>query len=76
MPQVDQETGDRHREPAVVLKKHRWCSELPGAEPIVEAVLCGNALFGVTASSDSPGVEIAVGDEVEVLTTDEALLPM
>lgn len=76
VPQVDQETGERHHEPAVVLKAHRWCAALPDAEPILQAVLCGNALFGVTASAEPIGAEIAVGDEVEVLTTSEALLRM
>jgi uncharacterized protein YcbX len=76
VPQVDQDTGDRHREPALVLKKHRWCAELPTATPILQTILCGNALFGMTASASAVGTVITVGDEVEVLATDEALLRM
>lgn len=76
VPQVDQDTGERHREPAVVLKEHRWCTELQGAEPILQAICNGNALFGMAASARPVGAEIAVGDDVEVLVTAPALLPM
>ncbi len=29
IPQVDQQTAERHKEPAKVLKKHRWCTSAP-----------------------------------------------
>ena len=29
IPQIDQLTADRHREPAKVLRRHRWCTEAP-----------------------------------------------
>ena len=32
IPQVDQVTAQRHREPAKVLRAHRWCTEGTGAE--------------------------------------------
>lgn len=76
VPQVDQATGERHREPALVLKQHRWCTELPGADPIVQTICVGSPLFGMTASGAPIGAELAVGDEVEVLVTGSALLPM
>jgi uncharacterized protein len=74
VPQVDQETGERHREPAIVLKAHRWCPELPDATPLEKMMLPGNALFGMASSIEPVGAEIAVGDEVEVLATGEPLL--
>lgn len=74
VPQVDQDDGSRHREPAVVLKKHRWCEALPDQSELVQMILCGNALFGVASSATPEGVEIAVGDEVEVVETGPALL--
>lgn len=74
VPQVDQETGERRREPAVVLKAHRWCLELPDASPLEQMMLPGNALFGMASSIEPVGAGIAVGDEVEVLETGEALL--
>jgi uncharacterized protein YcbX len=74
VPQVDQDTGARHKEPAVVLKAHRWCAELPESSSLVQAILCGNALFGMASSATPEGAEIAVGDEVEVTSTQEPLL--
>ena len=29
VPQVDQVSGQRHKEPALALKAHRWCTEAP-----------------------------------------------
>lgn len=74
VPQVDQDTGARRKEPAVVLKAHRWCAELPDASPLEQMMLPGNALFGMAASIEPVGVEIAVGDVVEVLSTGEPLI--
>jgi uncharacterized protein YcbX len=74
VPQVDQDTGARHKEPAVVLKAHRWCRELPHGNPLEQLMLPGNALFGMAADIETRGVDIAVGDDVEVLAAGEALL--
>ena len=74
VPQVDQDTGERRKEPAVVLKAHRWCPDLPDASPLEQMMLPGNALFGMASSIEPSGTEIAVGDPVEVLETGEALL--
>ncbi|MEA3056872.1 MAG: uncharacterized protein QOD30_2304 [Actinomycetota bacterium] len=74
VPQVDQETGDRHREPALVLKARRWCTRAGELPELLRPVLEGNALFGVTAAATPAGVRIAVGDDVEVLETGPAVL--
>ena len=74
VPQIDQLTGERHREPAVVLKAHRWCSAVDG-DGFATAFLPGNALFGMAGSIVPEGGTIAVGDEVEVLDTAPALVP-
>jgi hypothetical protein len=75
VPQVDQITGERHREPALVLKAHRWCTELDTDDGIARAILPGNALFGMGAAIGPEGATIAVGDDVEVLEQAPALLP-
>ena len=74
VPQVDQVDGRRHKEPAVVLKAHRWCVDVPNGTPLEKMMLPGNALFGMASSIEPVGAEIAVGDEVEVLATKEPLL--
>ena len=74
VPQVDQVTGDRRKEPAVVLKAHRWCTSIEG-DGFAQAFLPGNALFGMASSIEPIGAELAVGDDVEVLDTAPALLP-
>jgi uncharacterized protein YcbX len=74
VPQVDQETGARHREPALVLKARRWCTTADELPELLRPVLEGNALFGVTAAATPVGARIAVGDGVAVLETGPALL--
>ena len=73
IPQVDQDTGERHREPAIVLKRLRWCSDAPGIPEAVRGLIAGNALFGVGASIRQAGAVIAVGDPVELSATREPL---
>lgn len=74
VPQVDQETGERHKEPAKVLRARRWCTDGAAAPAgMVEAVE-GSALFGVGAAIDPVGTVIAIGDEVEVLERGPNLL--
>jgi uncharacterized protein len=75
VPQVDQSTGERRREPALVLKAHRWCDAVETEDGIARAILPGNALFGVGAAIVPEGATIAVGDEVEVLETTMPFLP-
>jgi uncharacterized protein YcbX len=75
VPQVDQDDGTRHLEPALVLKQHRWCTWVPeGVHPIAAAMLPGNGLFGMSGAIEPAGASIAVGDEVVVVETAPALL--
>ena len=74
MPQIDQDTGARHREPAVVLKRHRWCTDASSLPESLRPLLAGNALFGVAASIAPAGATITVGDPVDVHTTGTPLL--
>lgn len=72
IPQIDQIDGTRHREPAKVLKAHRWCSHAPSVPAALRPVLEGNALFGIACSVDDtnePRATVAVGDEVIVHRT-------
>ncbi len=64
VPQVDQVDGTRHREPAKVLKAHRWCSAAPSVPEALRPVLEGNALFGIACSVVEAGPTVAVGDPV------------
>jgi len=75
IPQIDQVTAERHREPAKVLRSHRWCSSVPDAPGHVRRAVEGNALFGVTFTSLDEGAVISVGDEVEVAVTAAPLIP-
>lgn len=74
MPQVDQDTGQRHNEPAVVLKRFRWCSEAPTLPEAVQSVMAGNALFGIAASIAPVDATITRGATVEVLATRTPLI--
>jgi uncharacterized protein YcbX len=69
IPQVDQIDGTRHREPAKVLKAHRWCSDASSVPEALRPVLEGNALFGIACSVAEPGATVAVGDDVVVHRT-------
>ncbi|MDE0498587.1 MAG: MOSC domain-containing protein [Acidimicrobiaceae bacterium] len=74
VPQIDQDTGERHREPALVLRKHRWCSVAEGFSPGMRGMLEGNAVFGVACTIDPEGVAVSVGDPVNVTATGPPLL--
>lgn len=69
IPQVDQLDGSRHREPARVLKAHRWCSQAPSVLAALRPVLEGNALFGIACLVVRAGATVAVGDDVIVHRT-------
>jgi uncharacterized protein YcbX len=73
VPQVDQETGERHKEPAVVLKAHRWCTEAAGLPPGVRAAVENKGIFGIGCAAGPVGAEIAIGDS---LTVDEVMSPV
>ncbi len=77
VPQIDQDTAERHREPAVVLRKHRWCDDAGEAypdRPGMRGMLEGNALFGVACSIEPSGAVLRVGDPVSVASTREPVL--
>jgi hypothetical protein len=76
IPQIDQTTGDRHREPAKVLKRHRWCTEAPTIAGGFRRIVEGNALFGIGCAIGPPGATLRVGDEVAVTTTAPPVLAM
>ena len=74
VPQVDQDTGQRRREPAIVLKRFRYCSEASSLPEALRALIAGNALFGVGGSIAPEGAVITLGEPVEVVATGEPLL--
>jgi uncharacterized protein len=74
VPQVDQDAGERRREPAVVLRARRWCTSATDLPEFLRPMLEGQALFGVMAAATPIGARIAVGDAVEVLETGPAVL--
>jgi uncharacterized protein YcbX len=75
VPQVDQETGERRREPAVALRAHRWCAEAPGYSDLLRPYLEGNPLFAIGCTVGPAGVTVSVGDPVIVHETMEPLIP-
>lgn len=66
VPQVDQDDGSRHKEPAVVLKAHRWCESTPGLPEAVRPIVENKGIFGVGCSIGPAGAEVSVGDHVVV----------
>jgi uncharacterized protein YcbX len=74
IPQIDQDTSERTKEPAVVLRAHRWCAEAPGMAPGLRAALEGNALFGMASSIEPEGAFVKIGDHLDVQSTVEPLL--
>ncbi len=74
IPQVDQRSGDRHREPAKVLRDHRWCASAPTLPTALRGLVEGSALFGVACSIGPVGATIRVGDAVEVIETGDPLI--
>lgn len=75
VPQVNQLTGERHREPALVLKAHRWCTEAPTIPEPLREMFVGNALFGIGCGLGPTGAEISVGDRVLVTKTHSPVIP-
>lgn len=74
VPQIDQNTGERHREPALVLREHRWCYSAEGFSPGMRGMLEGNAMFGIACTIDPEGAVVSVGDPVIVTATGQPLL--
>jgi uncharacterized protein YcbX len=74
VPQVDQETGVRHREPALVLRAHRWCTGAPTLAEGWQPFFLGKGLFGLGATIGAPGAVVRVGDALDVHATAAPLL--
>ena len=75
MPQVDQDSGQRRREPALALRAHRWCTGAPSLPEGLQPFFSGQGLFGVAFSIGPVGTVLRVGDAVEVVATGEPLIP-
>jgi len=74
IPQIDQDTSERHKEPAVVLRAHRWCESVPHMPAGLRAVLEGNALFGIACAIGPEGSTVRLGDALTVHATTEPLI--
>jgi uncharacterized protein YcbX len=75
VPQVDQVSGERRREPALVLKSSRWCQSAPSLPESLRPIPEGSALFGIACDAGPVGAVIEVGDEVTVTTTRQPVIP-
>lgn len=69
IPQIDQTTSARHREPANVLRTHRWCTDAPGIEGGFRSIVEGSAVFGIGCTIEPSGAVLRIGDEVTVRST-------
>jgi uncharacterized protein YcbX len=76
IPQIDQRTGDRNREPAKVLRSHRWCTKAPTVSAPFRGILEGSGLFGIGCAVGPVGATIRLGDEVTVATTAPPVMAM
>lgn len=79
IPQIDQTSAQRHREPALVLRAHRWCTDASTmSEPFApfRPFLEGNALFGIGTAIAPAGARLHVGDVVTVTSTHTPVLSM
>jgi len=74
MPQVDQDTAERQKEPAVVLRAHRWCTGAPDMADEVQPFFQGKALFGLGAGIAPIGTVVRLGDAVTVQATAAPLI--
>jgi uncharacterized protein YcbX len=74
VPQVDQDTGERHREPALALRAHRWCTDAPSLAEGWRIFFKGKGLFGLGATIGEPGAVVRVGDAVVVHATAAPLI--
>lgn len=76
IPQIDQVSGKRHKEPARVLKSHRWCAPGPAIPETSRQLIEGNSLFGLGCSIGPAESELHVGDAVEIEQTMEPVITM
>lgn len=66
IPQIDQDTAVRHKEPANVLRSHRWCDAAPSLPGPTQKIVEGNGLFGIGCTIGVPGTQIEIGQHVLV----------
>lgn len=76
IPQIDQTTAATHKEPAKVLRAHRWCTEAPGIDSAFRSIVEGSALFGIGCTIEPAGTILSVGDELTVGSTAAPVLAM
>lgn len=76
IPQIDQSTAERRKEPAKVLRQHRWCTSAPTVPEPARRLVEGNGLFGIGCSISPVGAELALGDVVEVIEHTSPVLTM
>lgn len=76
IPQVDQQTAERRKEPAQILKEHRWCTSAPSIPGDFREFVEGNALFRVACTTGPLGSTIAVGDRVSVVSSQAPVFEM
>ncbi|MEL7156219.1 MAG: MOSC N-terminal beta barrel domain-containing protein [Actinomycetota bacterium] len=74
IPQVDQNSGERHKEPARVLAAHRKVTDASVLSDDLRRIVEGSAVFGVGCAIGPVGSEIAVGDAVTVTESQTPLL--
>ncbi len=74
MPQIDQDSAERSKEPALVLKAHRWCTSAPTLSRGLAAVVEGKSLFGMACTITTVGTVLRVGDVLTVHQVGDALL--
>jgi uncharacterized protein len=75
VPQVDQDTAERHKEPALVLRAHRWCADAPTLADGWRRMFQGQALFGLGATIGEVGAVVRVGDALDVHATTSPIIP-
>jgi uncharacterized protein YcbX len=75
VPQVDQDSGERHREPAVALRANRWCVAAPSLAEGWRPFFKGAGLFGLGATIGEPGTVVRVGDVLDVHGTTTPVIP-
>ncbi|MCP5029043.1 MAG: MOSC domain-containing protein [Actinomycetia bacterium] len=74
IPQIDQETAERHHEPAKSLRSHRWCTDASAAPERWRAALEGSGLFGIGCAVSPAGAKLSVGNTVEIDETSAPVL--
>ncbi len=74
VPQVDQRSGERHKEPARVLAAHRKVISAPEVPDALKPIVEGSSIFGVGCSAGPAGTMLRVGDAVTVSARRDPML--